>query len=260
LANQADFNSLSKIFFKLENKYISLTFSHRLTNTIIVMRKSRSLFLALSAFVFIVASCSKEGPEGPVGPQGPQGTPGTGITGPTGATGATGAPGPQGPVGATGPAGSANVIYSAWFSFAAGAWADTTLPMMGTVSRALQTAPSLTAANLTSGVIISYTRTSATEPVTQLPMSYVGAIPGNIMQLHSVNTTNKIIYYIANLTTGTATGTTYAGDFRYVIIPGSVAGGKMASGPAKGYTLDQLQNLSYDQLVALFNIPANGSN
>jgi hypothetical protein len=251
---------MSKIFFKLENKYISLTFSHRLTNTIIVMRKSRSLFLALFAFVFIVASCSKEGPEGPVGPQGPQGTPGgTGGVGATGPAGAVGPTGPQGPTGATGPAGSANVIYSAWFSFAAGQWADTTLPLRGTVSRAIQTAPSVTAANLTSGVIISYTRTSATEPVTQLPLSYWN-VPGSILQLHSVNTTNKIIYYIANLTTGTATGTTYAGEFRYVVIPGAVAGGKMASGPARGYTLEQLQHLSYDQLVALFNIPANGSN
>ena len=225
------------------------------------MRKSRSLALALFAFVFIVASCTKEGPEGPVGPQGPQGTPGSnGTAGATGATGPAGPTGPQGPTGSTGPAGSANVIYSAWFSFTAGQWADTIVPLRGTVSRAITAAPSLTAANLTSGVVISYTRTSATEPVTQLPMSYIGAVPGSHLQLHSLNTTNKIIYYIANLTTGSATGTTYAGEFRYVVIPGAVAGGRMASGPARGYSVDQLQKLSYEELVNMFRIPANGSN
>jgi hypothetical protein len=248
----------------LENKYITLTFSHRLTNTIMFMRTSRLLSLALFAFLFIVVSCTKEGPEGPIGPQGPQGTPGTGgtpgATGATGAAGPTGPQGPAGPTGPTGPSGSANVIYSAWFSFAAAEWADTTLPLRGTVSRAIRVAPSVTATNITSGVVISYTRTSAAEPVTQLPLSYIGAVPGNILQLHSLNTTNKVIYYIANLTTGTATATTYAGEFRYVVIPGAVAGGRMASGPARGYSLSQLQSMSYDQVVSLFKIPANGSN
>jgi hypothetical protein len=49
------------------------------------------------------------------------------------------------------------------------------------------------------------------------------------------------------------------GVFRYVVIPGGVAG-RFTSGPAAGYTFDQVRTMSYSQVASLFNIPENGSN
>jgi hypothetical protein len=48
--------------------------------------------------------------------------------------------------------------------------------------------------------------------------------------------------------------------FRYVIIPGGVRTGRIASGPAVGYTKEQLQAMPYEEVARLLNIPAKGSN
>lgn len=47
--------------------------------------------------------------------------------------------------------------------------------------------------------------------------------------------------------------------YRYVLIPGGVSGGRFSSGPAVGYSTDQLKNMTYEQIVALFGIPAAGA-
>jgi hypothetical protein len=49
-------------------------------------------------------------------------------------------------------------------------------------------------------------------------------------------------------------------EYRYVLIPGLVAGGRFSSGPLAGYTVSQIKSLSYQQLIDLLRIPANGSN
>ena len=46
-------------------------------------------------------------------------------------------------------------------------------------------------------------------------------------------------------------------EFRYILIPGGIAGGRVAG--ATGYTADQLKNMSYEEITALFNIPPDGS-
>jgi hypothetical protein len=224
------------------------------------MRKSRIFSLAILSIVFIAASCTKEGPQGPVGPQGPQGIGGgVGATGSTGPQGPAGPTGPQGPIGATGPqgpSGTANVIYSAWFSLAAADWADTTIANQANiVRRALKTAPSLTAAVLSNGVVLSYTRTGGA--VIQLPYIYSPA-PLASYQLHSLNATNQIIYIISGVGGSVPVGLSWTDELRYVIVPGAVAGGRMMSGPAKGYSVEQLKRMSYEDVARMFNIPANG--
>lgn len=212
------------------------------------MRKINILFLTLLSIVFIASSCTKEGP---VGPQGA-----TGAQGPPGPAGGTGGTGPAGPTGPTGPAGTANVIYTSWFAASTLTWADSTHAEFGTISRANRAAPGVTAAVVDNGVVLSYYR-EATAGTVQLP--YTFGTTANLRQYGAILKTGTITYYVANLTTGTATGVTPAGDFRYVIIPGGVAGGRMMSGAAMGYTIEQLRAMSYEQILKMFSIPADGS-
>ncbi len=183
------------------------------------MRKYHLLSLSLFAFIFLAISCTKEGPQG--------------IQGPVGATGS------QGPVG---PTGTANVIYSSWAPQAS--WADTTitLPNLGLVSRSIRTAPGITSTILTSGVVLTYWQ-PATTNIYLLPTLASG---GSV--LNCLFDTGKVIFYV------NASGGSAGGNFRYVIIPGGVAGGRL------GYTTEQLQAMPYDQVAELFNIPASGSN
>jgi hypothetical protein len=210
-----------------------------------LMRKLRLLSLLLLALTFLIINCTKDGPQGPAGPAGPQGPPGTGFVG------------PQGPAGPTGPAGTANVIYSAWSGFST--WADTTIanPSLGLASRSLRVAPGITSAILTQGVVLNYWNYAGT-PELLLPTLYNSGT--SAMSLNAILDVGKIIYYISNLNTANASGATVAGQVRYVIIPGGVAGGRMVTGPAAGHTVDELRAMSYQQIVGMFNIPLNGSN
>lgn len=218
------------------------------------MRKSRIFSLAILSIVFIAASCTKEGPQGPVGPQGPMGTGGgIGPAGATGATGPAGPTGPQGPAGATGPqgpAGTANVIYSAWFNTTSLTWADSTHTDFGTISRGNRAAPGVTTAVMDNGVVLSYYR-SAAAGTTVLPYVYPNLI--QIQQLNSILKAGTITYFVGDMTDMNASGIVPAGELRYVIIPGSVAGGRVA-----GYTMEQFKKMSYAQVASIFNIPANG--
>jgi len=200
------------------------------------MSKMRVLFLSIVSFVFILSSCTKEGPEGPQGGNGPQG--------------------PAGAPGATGATGTANVIYTSWFATSTLTWADSTHADFGTISRANRAAPGVTAAVVDNGVVLAYYRSTASG-VTQLP--YTLGTTANLSQYRNILRTGTITFFVANLTTGTATGVVPTGDFRYVIIPGGVAGGRLMSGAAMGYSLDQLQWMSYEQVCKLFSIPADGA-
>jgi len=218
--------------------------------------------LSLLAFVFIMASCTKEGPAGPQGVAGSQGAAGAtgapGTPGTTGPTGPTGPQGPQGPTGPQGPAGTANVIYSGWFAASTLTWADSTHATLGTISRGNRAAPGVTAAVIDNGVVTSYYRASSTGAATALPM--LSGTTANLIQYATLLRAGTITYFVANLTSGNATGVVPPGEFRYVIIPGSVAGGRMMSGPASGYSVSQLQRMPYDQVASLLHLPAEGGN
>ena len=223
------------------------------------MRKLNSLFLSLLSIALITASCTKEGPEGPVGAQGTQGPPGT--PGTAGATGATGATGPQGP------AGTANVIYSAWFNEPA-TWDDSVLASLNSVHarKFNKTAPSLSQAVLDQGVVVCYVKTAGTvNPVAlpwTLPVTLTTFVETNFRP--AVNSIVFFFYIPNNVSTTTPVSFTSiaagAAQFRYVIIPGGVSGGRVASGPAAGYSAEELQKMPYADLMKKFNIPASGTN
>lgn len=194
--------------------------------------KTRRFLSFLTAVSICLAACTKEGD---VGPQGEQGTPGEqgekGDTGPggangakgdRGATGARGATGPQGdkgdrgpqgpagPRGATGPqgpAGSVNVIYSDW------------LNMPRDSSRFTIIAPQLTQAIVDQGVVAVYTKV------------YKGGVAGSLLGTYKLPCTSphgqNIEFVIARgylqVSARGATMSAIDHQFRYVLIPGSVA-------------------------------------
>jgi hypothetical protein len=217
------------------------------------MRKFKLLSLILLSVILIAVNCTKEGPEGPVGAQGPQG--------PAGNAGAAGATGGTGATGATGATGTANVIYSSWFSFATGDWADSTITNVGGAKRAIRNAPGVTATVMNQGVILSYMAFTSDPNLAfyGLPFSCTSC-PG-VWIFGNLPVVGKIVYYH---TTGTGAnpGATLPStfSFRYVIIPGGVAGGRVMSGPAKGLTVDELKQLPYEDVVRMYNIPRDGTN
>lgn len=222
------------------------------------MRKFQLLSLLAVAITFLAVSCTKEGPEGPAGATGAQGPVGpAGSQGIQGVPGPTGPAGPTGPTGPQGPAGTANVIYSSWA--AQTTWNDTTFtfPSTGVVSRSIRTAPGITASMISQGVILSYWNATGNQ-IYSLPIS-IQAGTNSPLMLNCLYDLGKIIFYIASTGNGgTATGQTAAGQFRYVLIPGGVAGGRTAEKACeiKGrvYTESQLKSMPYQQVCALLNI------
>jgi hypothetical protein len=224
------------------------------------MRKFRLLSLLAFAITLLAISCTKEGPEGPAGAQGAQGP-----AGPAGANGAIGPVGPVGPAGPVGPPGSANVIYSAWAN--EGPWVDTVMaslgiPPAGNAKRMIVTAPSLSQAVLDAGIVIAYYRwtLSGNNPIV-MPSTFVtGTTQVEIGYQPSLN---KLIYFFwipANSAVLNPFGGLGAGaQFRYVIIPGAVSGGrgsseKIADINGHIYTESQLKGMSYAQVCSLLRI------
>ena len=225
------------------------------------MRKFNLLSLLAIALVFIAVSCTKEGPEGPAGASGAQGPTGlTGPTGPTGPIGPTGPAGPTGPIGPQGPAGSANVIYSAWIT-SPYASRDTTID--GTCHRVRHLdAPSLSASILSQGVMITYFRVGSIGPYL---LPYTSDAGGATNQIDAIYNLQKI--FVTRKTFGSCRFT--AGDpgpapvminlpqgleYRYVLIPGVVGGGRTAGVGGTNYTADQVRAMSYQQVCSLFHI------
>jgi hypothetical protein len=211
------------------------------------MRKFRLLSLLLLALTFIFVQCTKEGPEGPVGATGPQGPPGAaGANGTNGTNGATGPQGPVGPQGPAGPAGSANVIYSAWFPVLGSDWTGTgTADQSNTLA-----APGITQSIRDNGVVLVYATYN----------NLVRPLPFN-----DISTTNPVIFdYFLPATLGQIFLRAYRPgspftlitiSFRYILIPGGVAGGRTVGMGGTNYTADQLRSMSYEQVCKLFHIP-----
>ena len=221
------------------------------------MRKFRLLSLFALAITLLAVSCTKEGPEGPAGATGPQGPVGT--TGATGGVGATGPQGPAGPVGPQGPPGTANVIYSAWVTVgslhAINPIIDSAFADYGTCKRWIRTAPSLSQGVLDQGLVISYWKVG-TGIYSTIPYQFpVGA---QIYHLGGVSQLNKIIYFTSIFGTNTGWNPNLSAETRYVIIPGTIAGGRGTGVGGTNYTADQVRAMSYEQVCQVFNIPASG--
>ena len=231
------------------------------------MRKNLLSFSVLIAGALFFSSCKGDtgavGPQGIQGPNGPQGA--QGIIGPSGPVGATGATGATGPAGPAGPAGSlTNVVYSAWFQ---PTFASVTPGPVNQYSSytSVRSAPSVTAAIRDNGIVLTFMRSTATslifsgtDQVTELP--YVDDRDVNYMKAWISSVGNLTFAYSSRIPYGLATVNGWGHNFRYVLIPGGTLGSKIISGPAAGYTVQQIKSMSYAQIAALFNIPVNGSN
>lgn len=217
------------------------------------MRKFRTLSLLALSILFIAVSCTKEGPEGPVGATGLQGPPGI--------------QGPIGPIGPQGPQGTTNVTYSAWFVTGVG-WTATGAPAYAAEFIYDKAAPGVTQAIIDQGIILGFMRGDPNLPAAQLTQTFpmpnsIGHGAGFIDTYDFVLNAVGNIRYLYKTTLPFFDATDLATiSFRYVLIPGSVAGGRGNSGITTyaGYSADELKGMSYSQVAALFNIPAEGSN
>ncbi len=231
------------------------------------MKKIIFSALVIIGSAFIFSACKGDsgavGPQGIQGPSGPQGAQGIiGPTGPIGATGPQGIPGPQGPQGVT------NVIYSGWIAtpttFGATGWFDSSITTIGIVSRANIAAPAITQTILNQGLTLVYHTFSATPAglattANAQPLPFTTNVGTVLIQVNYRPAVGRVIFFIKTFSGAGSFGLTGGHYVRYLVIPGSVAG-RFTSGPAAGYTVDQIKSMSYDQVRALFNVPANGSN
>lgn len=229
------------------------------------MRKFNLLSLLAIAITFLAVSCTKEGPEGPVGAQGPQGPTGaTGAAGATGATGATGAQGAVGPAGPQGPAGTANVIYSAWADFVTANWSAPTV-FFGINQRSYPVTNALiTSTIIDRGVVLVYYKfNGGGSTVFTSPFTFNYSLPSGQVMRHDLKVGGfDIIYH--NISAIAADPGFFPGPgnnnfFRYVIIPGGVAGRgvnteKMAEINGQLYSESQLKAMSYAQICNLLKI------
>jgi len=186
--------------------------------------KKFKLITVLLALAILAFNCSK----GPAGPQG--------------------STGPQGPVGPAGPTGTANVIYSAWFLTGTGWDSIANAPSYGAYGTFDKAASDITQTIIDNGVVLAYMKgdptTGLANEVFPLPYSvgvgfnftdlwdFVLNAPGNIRFLYK----SDVPWTLAEL----------GGiSFRYIIIPGGVAGGRMLN----------LKKMSYEEVCKLYNIP-----
>ena len=218
------------------------------------MRKYNSACLLFISVLFLVVSCTKEGPEGPVGAQGPQGA--------TGSSGPAGAAGPQGAQGTT------NVTYSAWVTSTAANWVANDGAVTGAfdaLAMYKRTAAPVTTAIMDQGVILCYMKTTAanqsgvgTNVVVQLPYTYIDDDFEDHYD-YTVPSAGNIYFTYKTGTSFAALTAAQLGTFayRYVLIPGSVAGGRGVNSVTtyEGYTSEQLKAMSYSQIRTAFNIP-----
>jgi hypothetical protein len=139
--------------------------------------------------------------------------------------------GSTGPAGPAGPAGPDSVIYSAWTPLAL------TYVAKDTLFEQTINAPSITKAILDSGVVLSYVNfqdTSGTYHV--IPTA--GLVTIGIFEDFAVGQIN--IQSVRDYSTL---------PYRYVVIPGSKkAGNSAATQKVKGYTIQELKAMPYEQV------------
>jgi hypothetical protein len=121
-----------------------------------------------------------------------------------------------------------------------------------------RTAPGVTSSILTSGVVLAYHQPTGTTYDDPLPKIISSVNPNVIIDFRP--NVGQVIFFNTQLNTAAPIGFSVSGSFRYVIIPGGVAGGRVNTANGHSYTIDELRGMTYAQIVQLFNIPANGTN
>jgi hypothetical protein len=156
----------------------------------------------------------------------------------------------SGPAGPQGPAGPDSVIHSGWIQLNMSGIID---PSTGdTIYYEAIHAPGLTQGVIDSGLILTYL---------DVPDQTTGAdnlvnASVYIQEYYAVDS----IYLYSFPGGGATSGFNYSGlNYRYVVVAGTIKDGSIASGPAKGLTLKELQNMSYAAVQKLFGLPAKSS-
>ncbi len=192
------------------------------------MKKLLFSLLVLSSIAMVLPSC--KGDKGDIG-----------AAGTAGATGAVGTTGPAGPAGPAGSNGSLNVNYSSWsrvtyrYDSTRVIFGDTMDVYSGELA-----APGITAPILTNGTVLAYFKIDGYTEVN--PLSYNdGGL--SILMIPSVGK----IKLVSNVEAGTGF------QYRYVFIPGGIAGGRLANGTSP-YTTNELKAMPYKRIKALFDI------
>lgn len=141
--------------------------------------------------------------------------------------------GSTGPTGATGPAGPAgpdSVLYSPWTPLAL------TYVTADTLFEETITAPAITQAILDSGVILSYVNFKE-QNGTYHVLPTVGLLGQGFFEDFSVGAINiNSVFDYSTL------------PYRYVVIPGSLKAGNSANPKIKGYTIQELKAMPYEQV------------
>lgn len=233
----------------------------------LTMKKIIFSLLLISITILSFESCSRKGDTGDRGAQGIQGPVGSqgnqGITGPQGPQGLQGPVGPQGPQGA---AGVTNITYSAWLASTAANWSNSGVTTYGATFLYNRNAAGVTTAIMDNGVVLCYARNIQGIPATDVMLlpyrsrittngftahviDYILSGVGNIRFLYKHSSTSPF--------TQAQLGTL---ETRYILISGTVSGGRLVNGPAAGYSVDQLKGMEYNQIIDLFKIPASGTN
>jgi hypothetical protein len=216
------------------------------------------------------AATSLVGPTGATGPQGPQGIQGIqGIQGPTGPQGIQGIQGIQG-----NPGTPAQVIYSPWITSPYNS-RDTTID--GTCLRLRHLdAPSLSTTILNQGVMITYMRVGSIGPY-MLP--YTSDAGGATNMINCVFNLQKIFVYRHTFNTcrfNSGIPESFPGqpvlvnlpqslEYRYILIPGLIGGGRVANGGVRNVDLHHVQlpgdsrtydltTMSYEKVCNLLGI------
>jgi hypothetical protein len=222
-----------------------------LTAKTIIMRKFKLPSLLFITILFISVSCTKEGPEGPAGAAGAQGPAGNA--------------GPAGPTGPQGPQGTTNVTYSPWFLTGAG-WSTTGTGVYGAVALFDRASTIITQTVMDQGLVLGFIKGEPNTPsigtqVFQLPY-LIGNGFGFLDQYELILNAPGNVRFLYKSDAPWTPAQLATISFRYVVIPGSVTGGRGVNSSItyEGHTAEELKALSYNQVAALFNIPTEGSN
>lgn len=200
-----------------------------------------------------LASCEKPGPEGPRGADGEQGVAGVngqnGKDGKDGKDGQGGKDGQNGKDGKNGTDGNMKII-SKEFSFTGIDWEPTPSPPPNPVIvgyRAMSSISQITDAILNSGAVLIYHKTVSGFRL--IPYSILSSTPG-VSIWSEINPGRVLIHYSFS---EPRRGTPGLQNFRAVIIPGAISG-RVQSGNGIGWDINQLKQMSYEELCATLNI------
>ncbi|MFI5153483.1 MAG: hypothetical protein ACHQET_09130 [Chitinophagales bacterium] len=147
--------------------------------------------------------------------------------------------GSAGPAGPPGAPGAGQVTYSSWITLNMTQNVDANNDTFYTQTIA---APAITQKILDSGIVITY----------------LSIIDNN----NVLNVVNASAYFLSEIFTPGQIDLTSLSDFstfqyRYAVIPGSIQGNKIISGPAAGLTKQQLQTMSYEAVRKMLGLPAS---